>query len=998
MKSRLTMYCSLLIASFLAILHPTYAQRVCGAYENLQAQLSNDPLMQQRINQLEQFTTNFWAPGCARISNATITIPVVFHVLHRGEAIGTGFNISDARIHDQLKVLNDDFARLNADAASTPAAFQGAAVNTRIQFCLAQRDPFCNPTTGITRTFTPIVKFCDRPSPSQVTHADRIQMKSGASGGIDPWPSTQYLNIWVCNLGASLLGFGTFPGGPPAEDGIVLLNASVGGPLSPGTATPFHLGRTATHEIGHWLNLKHIWGDDGSACTGSDKVDDSPNQAGANGGCPTFPLTDGCTSTAPGVMFMNYMDYVDDACMNMFTQGQANRMYATFMDINSPRSGLLSSSGCIPPGSPQTPWAQDTQEDIGNETNNQSGNILWASEDVWIRHFDDDGLVHQNPQRDTLNYIYVRVRNSGCATWTGNLPVSVNWAKAGTGLSWPDNWNGSMTSPLMGDEVSSSPQMVTTIPAGGAVIVKFPWYPPNPNNYTMIPEPWHFCLVAHIGAPHVPETSSIWGNVKDNNNIIWRNISINHSPSAVMMRNAANVAATKSLVFQVPVIELGDPIFAHTTVTVRLSNALYNIWANGGKQGNAIQELPDHSIQILAHNAKIENLNLPPMAMERVVLNIQHTPVQVPEGVYSLDMIQYGNGTQAIPDGGERFVITSCDLNIPEPTNIFPVVSFTNPTCSVGNDGTATVDSVGYFQVIWAGPGFTSNLHHITGLAPGAYSVTATMPSGSSAATSFTMAQPSPHTLNLSTGRSADTQALLTPPNTDPNWALLSADSVAQTPYNAHVIAPHTGWDPAPAGSRWIAHDPNSVPFPQPGGTYTYGRDFVVSQVDPGMQLELIFLADDSGTVSINGQKVISNIYPAYQDTSYFLVPWTFFQTGTNHIEVKVGNKGQTPTGFVLSAVLTSCNGAQSLVNVAPSTSPSFGSSIIIFPNPTDNVLHITGLPANVKAQYRIIDPWGRVLLQSSAPDIDVQALAAGMYFLQISAAQGTKTVRFVKN
>jgi hypothetical protein len=125
----------------------------------------------------------------------------------------------------------------------------------------------------------------------------------------------------------------------------VVLYSSVGGPNNPGTATPYHLGRTATHEVGHWLNLYHIWGDDGTGCSGSDQVSDTPNQAGATSGCPTFPKTDACTSTSPGIMFMNYMDYSYDACMNMFTNGQSSRMNAT---LNGTRISLQSSPGCTP--------------------------------------------------------------------------------------------------------------------------------------------------------------------------------------------------------------------------------------------------------------------------------------------------------------------------------------------------------------------------------------------------------------------------------------------------------------------------------------------------------------------------------------------------------------------------------------------------------------------------------------------------------------------------
>src|SRR5262249_7931658 len=146
----------------------------------------------------------------------------------------------------------------------------------RVQFELATTDPQGNPTTGIVRKQTTKDSFSDDDG-----------VKASSSGGADPWPSTTYLNLWVCQLGNNLLGYAQFPGGPAATDGVVILHSAFG---NTGTAAaPFNLGRSATHEIGHWLNLRHIWGDDGTGCMGSDFVSDTPNQAGPNFGKPTFP-------------------------------------------------------------------------------------------------------------------------------------------------------------------------------------------------------------------------------------------------------------------------------------------------------------------------------------------------------------------------------------------------------------------------------------------------------------------------------------------------------------------------------------------------------------------------------------------------------------------------------------------------------------------------------------------------------------------------------------
>lgn len=302
----------------------------CASHEVYERMLKEDPQFAANRARIERETREWIEKNGNNKLGAVITIPVVFHVVYNTSAQ----NIPDARIIEQLNVLNQDFGRTNADAVNTPSVWQGIAANTNIQFCLAQRDPSGNPTNGIVRKSTTVTSF---------TTNDNI--KRSANGGSDAWPRDQYLNIWVGNLSGGLLGYAQFPGGPAATDGVVVLYSSVGGPNNPGTATPYHLGRTATHEVGHWLNLYHIWGDDGTGCSGSDQVSDTPNQAGATSGCPTFPKTDACTSTSPGIMFMNYMDYSYDACMNMFTNGQSSRMNAT---LNGTRISLQSSPGCTP--------------------------------------------------------------------------------------------------------------------------------------------------------------------------------------------------------------------------------------------------------------------------------------------------------------------------------------------------------------------------------------------------------------------------------------------------------------------------------------------------------------------------------------------------------------------------------------------------------------------------------------------------------------------------
>lgn len=256
--------------------------------------------------------------GCTRI-------PVVVHVVYRINAE----NISSAQIESQIDILNADFRRKNGDLSSVPSDFESFTADTRIEFELAQTDPAGNATDGITRTQTNVNGFA---------HDDAV--KSASSGGADAWPSGQYLNIWVCRLAGGLLGYAQFPGGPAATDGVVATHTAFG---NTGTAAaPFNLGRTTVHEIGHWLNLRHIWGDDSGGCSGSDFVDDTPNQGGPNYGTPTFP-TVSCSNGPSGDMFMNFMDYVDDAAMVMFTAGQVTRVQAA---LDGPRSGIGTTIPC----------------------------------------------------------------------------------------------------------------------------------------------------------------------------------------------------------------------------------------------------------------------------------------------------------------------------------------------------------------------------------------------------------------------------------------------------------------------------------------------------------------------------------------------------------------------------------------------------------------------------------------------------------------------------
>lgn len=283
--------------------------------------------------------TSFPAPNRDTLNNEVIIIPVVVHVLYNTSEQ----NISDEQVISQINSLNKDYRRLNADTVNTPGAFKSVAADTRIQFCLAKQDPQGNHTSGIIRKYTKTQQFL----------ADDA-VKFSSKGGDDSWDATRYLNIWVCNLFGRTLGYGVLPGGPADRDGVVIKYSTFG--TVGRVAEPYNKGRTATHEVGHWLGLKHLWGD--SAC-GDDGIADTPPQETSNTYCPGFPHLSSCSADSNGDMFMNFMDFTDDRCMNLFTQGQKKAMRALFT-LGGPRNSFLNSTVCDYSGVEGGPVAEDS--------------------------------------------------------------------------------------------------------------------------------------------------------------------------------------------------------------------------------------------------------------------------------------------------------------------------------------------------------------------------------------------------------------------------------------------------------------------------------------------------------------------------------------------------------------------------------------------------------------------------------------------------------------
>lgn len=284
-------------------------RRSCGAMAAHMMLLERHPAFRAAQMRLEGATSKRRESPVALAKAKIATLKTVVNVVYKTDAQ----NISDAQIKSQFTAMNKDFRATNPDKSGTPAAWHGLVTDARIKFKLVK----------ITRTRTASNGF---------TFDDAV--KKAATGGIAPFSPKTHVNLWVCALTGGLLGYAQFPGGPPASDGVVINYLAFG---TIGTAqAPFSKGRTASHEIGHYFNLRHLWGDTPD-CSGSDMVADTPNAAGPNYGMPAFPHVT-CNNGPNGDMFVNYMDYTDDAGMFMFTAQQVLRMRVALETL---RAGLL---------------------------------------------------------------------------------------------------------------------------------------------------------------------------------------------------------------------------------------------------------------------------------------------------------------------------------------------------------------------------------------------------------------------------------------------------------------------------------------------------------------------------------------------------------------------------------------------------------------------------------------------------------------------------------
>lgn len=636
-----------------------------GYADDYPERLKNDPDFAKRVQDWQIRNMDFMNDnvefGVLGIRSTVVTIPVVVHVVHLNtDAPGSGTNITDAQIDAQIAQLNADFRAANTDLSTPPgpisaavAAFGSLAADTRIEFARAVRDPGCVGTNGITRTSTATATF--NFNPGAATGPARNPVKFASSAGHDAWDAQRYLNIWVCDLTAGD-GYASHPADlatRPAEDGVVI------------DYTQFNTGqRDLTNRVARWLGLLPIYGPDPSDCADDDGIGDTPAQ-GRFTGCPAHPQAS-CTGGV-NAMFINFMDDTDDNCKVMFTTGQADYMNATLFTT---RNDLLGSAGLIPPVAGADLWAKDTDDDEGIEPNAQS-TTFYRTEDIWVRTGNDGATnqEHLNPAGGGANYVYVRVRNRGCANSAG-ANVRLYWAKASSGLAWPTPWDGSVSSAsgaVLGGQIGPAAGISSgSVAAGAESIVEFTWAStPDPASYTADfgADNGHFCLLAIIDEPPLNMAGGIWDITRANNEIVWKNIHVDGATNDDPDMQGASLAANHSkeempTKFRFETPEGEASVFNWGAVEVQLSDPLLALWQKGGEKGGGIQR-NGANITLLKEGATIDNILLPAGAVYPVRLKfVKKSDAPKVRDVYKLDMQQWAlQGNTETQTGGQTFTL-----------------------------------------------------------------------------------------------------------------------------------------------------------------------------------------------------------------------------------------------------------------------------------------------------------------------------------------------------
>ncbi len=428
----------------------------CVTHEMYEQQLNINPELRAKVEQWEKegqenmnkVLNNKSTQSTQKGSSVVKIIPVVFHVIHEGGPE----NISRAQLENQIDILNADFRRLNADTSATPAVFKPLSGDTEVEFKIATLDPNGNCTDGVVRVYSSLT--------NSASPRDLVK-------GLSYWPSNKYLNIWIVKSIAPssgtvgiVAGYAQFPGiGSTTTDGVVFRHDFTG---AIGTANASNAGRTATHEVGHWLGLYHIWGDDGTACTGSDQVSDTPNQAGPNQTtCPSWPKIS-CSNGPNGEMFTNYMDYTRGNCQNMFSVGQSNRMNAvlngSFGGLAAGRPNLYTPANLIAtgtdPGSTPTLCAPVAAFNFQNQTICEGTSLTFTdgswngTPDTWSWSFPGGTPSTSSDQNPFITYntpgvydVTLTVSNvAGSDTYTATGIIKVEPAVGSYGIPFAESF------------------------------------------------------------------------------------------------------------------------------------------------------------------------------------------------------------------------------------------------------------------------------------------------------------------------------------------------------------------------------------------------------------------------------------------------------------------------------------------------------------------------------------------------------------------------------
>ena len=452
-------------------------QEKCGTMQRLEERLSRDPALRARFEeQREQFNRIVQQKSAVSASankvDAVYTIPVVFHVVLANPAV-----VTDAQLQAQIDTLNKEYAGINGDSSRIPSYFKPLFGKSNIRFCLAQRTPDGDNTNGIERITTTRTSFSN--TDDAVKHA--------STGGANNWNSSNYFNVWICALSNNIVGYATFPqDGSETEQGVVIDYRSLPG----GSYSAYNGGKTLTHETGHYFSLYHIWGDDDGACNGTDYIDDTPNQANSTSGCFTGIRTDNCTPSGNGIMYQNYMDYSNDACLVMFTNQQVVRMESALLTY---RTSLLTSDGCQPP--------------VLRNFDAQILSLSQPAQRLCTSAF-SPVITIRNRGTQTLTVITVTVRIDGAVVsttnWTGSLLRSAAAAVTLNPLTTPAGNH------LITITLSQPNGNADEDPSNDAVAASFQYYPP----VSAVTESFENTLFPPQG----------WDIVNPDNGITWQRI------------------------------------------------------------------------------------------------------------------------------------------------------------------------------------------------------------------------------------------------------------------------------------------------------------------------------------------------------------------------------------------------------------------------------------------------------------------------------------------